>query len=107
MRKYVVLIHGVNFVMRDDGGEPKLMGFYVNVYVETETPQQAEDDAVQLVRASSKLRSAVVNAQDDPPRLLVDEVAELSDWPNDCVRPLSGFIFYDDPNADWREGNVA
>ena len=100
MRKYVVLIHGVNFVMRDDDGEPKLMGFYVNVYVETETPQQAQDDAVQLVRASSKLRSAVANAPDDPPRLLVDEVAELSDWPNDCIRPLSGFIFYD-------EGNVA
>lgn len=107
MRKYVVLINGVNFVMRDDHGEPKLMGFYVNVFVETETPQQAENQAVELIHTSSRLRPAVVNAQDDLPRFVVEEVTELSDWPNDCVRPLSAFIFYDDPNAEWREGRDA
>jgi hypothetical protein len=103
MPKFAVMIHGVNFLLRDaDISEPALRGFYINAYLETATPQEAETRAIELVRTSPKLRAAVANVPDDPPRMFVEELAELTDWPDDCSLPLNGFVFYDDPNAEWR-----
>jgi len=78
------------------------MGFYINVLVEAGAVDQAESQAIELVH-DSKVRSLVANSKQDPPRLLVDEIVELETWPEDCSRPLSGFVFYDDPDAEWRQ----
>ena len=84
------------------------MGFYINAYLETATSEEAESQAIELVRTSPNLRPAVANSSEDPPRMFVEEVAELTDWPDECSRPLSGFAFYDDPDSEWRnEPNVA
>ena len=104
MPKFAVLIHGVNFLIREaDASAAKLMGFYVSAYLETATAQDAETGALNLVRTSPKLRPTVANSPDNPPRMFVEEVAELSDLPEDAARPLSGFAFYDDPDAEWRK----
>lgn len=103
MPKYVVTIRGVNFLLpSDEGTEPTLMGFYVNAFVESENPIEAETEALELVRVAPKLRVLVMNKPDDRPELFVEETAELTDWPEECVRPLSGFIYYDDPRSEWR-----
>jgi hypothetical protein len=103
MTKYAVLIHGVNFLLRmADAPEPKLFGFYVNAFVETATPEEASTQAIEIVRNSDKLRSMVANAPEDRPRMFVDEISELYDWPEDTGFPLSGFSFYADPDAEWR-----
>ncbi|MDI1310658.1 hypothetical protein [Prosthecobacter sp.] len=103
MPKYAILIHGVNFLIHDaDATAPQLRGFYINAFLDALTPQEAEDRAVELVRTSPKLRAIVTNGPDDPPQMFIEELAELDDWPADCVRPLSGFVYYDDPNAEWR-----
>lgn len=106
MKKFSVRIHGVNFLIRE---EPKsaasLMGFYINVLVEAAAVEQAESQAIELVR-DSKIRSLVANSKQDPPRMLVDEIVELETWPEDCSRPLSGFVFYEDPDAEWRQAIV-
>jgi hypothetical protein len=106
MPKFAVMIHGVNFLIRDiDSPEPSLMGFYINAFVETETAEEAESSAIELVRTSPKLRAAVANSPEDPPRIFVEEVAELEDWPENAARPLSGFGFYNDPDAEWRNNS--
>jgi hypothetical protein len=103
MPKFAVIIHGVNFLLRDpEAAEAELRGFYINAYLDAPTAEEAEAQAIELVCQAPELRALVTNALEDSPRLFVDEIAELTDWPEDCVRPLSGFIFYDDPDAEWR-----
>jgi hypothetical protein len=102
MEKFVVTINGMNFLIQDnDASTPKLMGFYVNAYVEARSPEDAELKAVDLVRTSPKLRPAVANSQDDPPRLWASDIGTLDEWPADQSLPLSGFIFFPDPDAEW------
>ena len=96
MPKYVTMIHGVNFLIQEEDNQaPFLRGFYVNVFSENNSPSEAEDDAVALVRARPGFRETIKNRPDDPPRLLVEEIAELTDWPENCARPMSGFVFYE------------
>lgn len=104
MPKYVIMIHGVNFWLREEREEkPKIMGFFVNLYVESPTPEEAETEALRLVRESSRLRETVENPPGNAPRMLVEEIGELDDWPEDSARPMSGFIFYDDTKEEWRD----
>jgi hypothetical protein len=104
MQKFVITIHGVNFLIpKEDATAAELMGFYVNAYVEAATPEEAELNAIALVRASPKLRPRVANSVDNPPRLWASDLKRLDEWPTDQALPLSGFIFYPDPTADWRK----
>jgi len=97
------MIQGVNFLIRDSNfSEPMPRGFYINAYLETATSEEAATHAVELVRTSPKLRAVVANSPEDPPRIFVTELAELTAWPVGGNLPLSGFIFYDDPDAEWR-----
>ena len=103
MPKFRAFIHGVNFQMRDSEFDAnKLLGFYVTVFVEAESPNAAEYAAIHLLRASPKLHGTTLNPPDDPPRMFVEQVEPLAEWPSDCTIPLSGFAFYDDADGDWR-----
>src|SRR5262245_20908608 len=101
MPKFRAFIHGVNFHMRDvDSEGVKPLGFYVTAYVEAGSQEAAEYASVNLLRVSPKLREAVLNPPDNPPRMFVEEIQELAEWPTDCALPLSGFAFYHDDNED-------
>ena len=103
MPKFRAFIHGVNFQMRDnesDVCEP--LGFYVTAFVEAESSEAAEEAAVDLLRASPKLRGGILNPPDDPPRMFVEQIEQLAEWPTDSKLPLSGFVFYNDPDVVWR-----
>ena len=76
------------------------MGFYVTAYVEAASPEAAESASVDLLRATPKLREAVLNPPDDPPRMFIEEIQQLAEWPTDCALPLSGFAFYNDTDED-------
>ena len=102
MSKFAVIVHGVNFLIRDsETSESELRGFYVNAFVKAPTSEVAEYQVINLVRTSVKLRSLATNPPGNPPRMFVDETVELTDWPDAFSRPLSGFAFYDDPDAEW------
>jgi hypothetical protein len=45
--------------------------------------------------SQSHVYGAARNGADDPPRLAVEEIAEILDWPADTVHPLTGFALYD------------
>ena len=94
MPKYRARIRGVNFHMRIDSEDIAPFGFYVLAFFEAESPATAEFVAVDLVRSSPKLRETVFNPVDDAPRLFVEEIEHLADWPSDCAFPLTGFGFY-------------
>ena len=103
MSKYRAFVHGVNFQIRNldrDLVEP--LGFYTNAFVEAESPEAAELLVVELLRDDPKLRDTALNPRDDPPRLFVEEIEEIEDWPPDTAHPLTGFAFYNDPEAEWR-----
>jgi hypothetical protein len=105
MPKFRASIHGVNFRMRTGSPDKEqLLGFYTNAFVEAESPEAAESIVVDLLRADPRLREDVVNRRDDPPRLFVEEIEEIADWPPDTARPLTGLAFYDDLEVSWRQG---
>lgn len=95
MNKYKVLLNGSNFWMKIDS-QTKLMGFYTTRYLEADTPELAEEFAVQLIRADAKLREAVVNDKSDPPMIHAEEVILLQTFEG-TEPPGSGYTyFYDD-----------
>ena len=100
MPKFRVFIRGVNFQMRIDSDDIEPWNFYVTAYVEAESSEAAEHAGIDLLRASPKLRKGVHNPADDPPRMFVEEMEELAQWPADCARPLSGFAFYNEKDND-------
>jgi hypothetical protein len=100
MPKFAVLINGVNFLIHDAAAPaPARKGFFITALLEAPGIEEAEAQAVELVRTSPDLRPLVKNSADDPPQMFVEEINELADWPDDTVRPLTGFAFYDDPGA--------
>ena len=96
MNKYKVLLNGRNFWTNMDG-QLKLMGFYTTRFVEAETPEKAEELAVQLVREDAKLRDAVINDKSDPPMIYVEEIVMLETFDGNKT-PGAGYTFflYDD-----------
>lgn len=95
MPKYQVLINGMNFHMHDaDSQAVEPMGFYVIACVVADSPEAAEAASVALLRATPELRKAVLNPPGDPPRMNVEEIHELEEWPAEGSRPLSGFAYY-------------
>ena len=106
MPKFSVLTHGSNFLL-PAGGSPQRHGFYVCAFVEAADAEAARGAVPALVRAEPKLRDAVQNPPDDPPRLEFEETEPLADWPADCVRPLSGFSFYVETATHDKTGDTA
>jgi len=92
MAKYRVVLNGQNFHLSAEGGVAP-HGFYTTRYVEAATPEQAEQLAMGLVRGDPELTASVVNSRDDPPRILVDELAELESFDGVEV-PGGGYTFY-------------
>lgn len=96
MPKFRAFIKGVNLLVHSH--DLKLVvpsGFYVTAFVDAASPEAAKISALELVR-QSQVYAAARNASDDPPRVAVEEVDEIADWPLETVRPLTGFAFYDD-----------
>ncbi len=93
MKKFAVIVHGQNFLIQDQEDKfPGLREFYIHAFVESDTATEAEGMGQELVRDLLKVRKMVRNPPENAPTLLIDESAELSEWP-ECTRPLSGFVF--------------
>ena len=100
MKKYKVFLNGKNFWMKADG-QPKLKGFYTTRFVEADTPEKAENLAVQLIREDPKLRKAVINEKTDPPMIYAEDIELLRTFEGVRV-PGAGYTFYEEET----EGNA-
>src|SRR5262249_3495130 len=100
VNKYKVFLNGRNFWTHEDG-QPKLMGIYTTRFVEADTPEMAEDAAVQLIREDGKLRKAVINDKSYPPMIYAEEIVMLETF--DGIKlPGTGSVF----NEDESQGNA-
>lgn len=109
MPKFRVFVQGVNFHLHlSDAEVSERLGFYTNVFVEAESSQAAELLAVDVLRDDAKLKEGVLNPRDDPPRLFVEEIEEIAEWPADTARPRTGLALYneDKPEQDDEPANM-
>jgi len=94
--KFRVSLAGENFLVAFDPTPPRKHGFYATAHVEAQTEEEAETVALDLVRASTRLRPLVQNSADDRPRLSAEKIARVVEWPSDVARPLTGLTWYEE-----------
>ena len=92
MKKYQVMLKGCNFRIELEGVVQRL-GFYTTRWVEANNPEEAEMQAVALVKNDGDLRVAVRNKPEDLPTIHLDEIIEVADFENIQV-PGAGYSFY-------------
>ena len=90
MKKYSVLIHGENFLIRLDG-KIKRLGFYTTRYVEAEDTKLAEFKAVEFIQ--NDLDQIVLNSHENPPMLYAEDIKELKSFEG-ISPPGTGYSFY-------------
>lgn len=88
-----MILNGVNYLLTIDGVERR-SGFYVTRYVEADDPDQAEAMAVDLIRADQELMAMIRNSDQDPPKILLDEMYEIDSFEDlETFTPGYGFYF--------------
>jgi hypothetical protein len=96
MPKFRALIKGTNLLIHSEDSQRIVpSGFYVNAFIDADSADAARGSAIRLVR-QSHIYAAARNTVDDPPRIAVEEMEEISDWPVGTRRPLTGFALYDE-----------
>lgn len=93
MKKFRVLVRGEHFKI-DISGSQRYMGFFVTRFIEGKTPYLAGTSAIAKVRADAKLDGLILNDENDPPMLFVDEVEEISEFNIPDVN--LGFVLFED-----------
>ena len=77
MKKYHLLMNGQNFLVDMEGKLAK-HGFFQNFFIEAESPEQAEQLAVQKIRGDEDLKAITRNGEADPPLIALEEMRELA-----------------------------
>ena len=92
MKLFRCLIHGVNFPF-DLDGEPALFGFYTTRFVCAENSEQAEMQALELLRADPKLDAPPAKRTKDT-MVYFDEIEEITSIPEGVAESGTGYAFY-------------
>ena len=79
MKKYHLLMNGQNFLIDMDGRVAKL-GFFQNLFLEADSPEQAENLAVRKIREDEDLKAITQNPKDDPPAIVLEEMSEVESF---------------------------
>ena len=94
MKKYRVFVRGENFLFGAEGNKERV-GFYTTVYVEAEGEEQAETEAIDLLRNDQRLNSCISDEETNPPLMFVEEIEELNSF-DGLDLPRTGFSFFPD-----------
>jgi hypothetical protein len=96
---FKVRLNGRNLLIEMDGELAKF-GFVTMRHVEAADQSEAEGLAVDALRRIDSLREAVKNSADDPPRVYVEEIIEITAI--DPAAPTPGLSWYpeEDNSAD-------
>lgn len=86
---YRVFLNGQNFLINFDG-EIKKVGFYTTRFVEADSMEKAEENAIEVLRNDKFLASAVFNKQNDSPAVFVEKISIEENE----ITSNSGFSFY-------------
>ena len=96
MKKYLILIHGHNYLFKEKGQTVK-KGFYVTRCVEARDQKSAEESAIKMLREDESL-AKIVNDEDDSPWMSVEQIGEVDAW-EELRPPGSGFAFYQESTS--------
>ena len=73
-------------------GKIQKVGFYTTLFVEAQNPEQAEDEAIGIIRSDTKLSESILNQRNDSPILTVDAIEEVKK----LQYQTDGYVFYPD-----------
>ena len=93
MKRFKVKLHGKNFFLNLDG-EPRKFGFYSTRFVRAENPEEAERIAVILTHQNQNLRKTLLNQNDDPPKINLEGIKEISFLKFFAKKSATDFTFY-------------
>jgi hypothetical protein len=92
MKKYKVMVEGVNFLIGVNG-EIRKHGFFTTRFVEAFDKDEAEARVMDMLRV--ELKTLVQNEKSDSPMMFVEEIEELERFGEFKV-PGAGFAWYPD-----------
>jgi len=98
MNKYGVLIHGFGYDLLDESGN-KINGFYVSIFLEAGSINEACQNAIELFVESEAYASAFDPDQHPNGMLQVEAADELYSF-DEVPYPMSGLVFYKDDDQD-------
>ena len=78
MPKYRLLMRGEDFSISVDG-KRELLGFYQTIHVEAQDPEEAENEAVKIIRQSD-LRETILEGNDYTPMIYLDEIEQIESF---------------------------
>jgi hypothetical protein len=92
MNKYHVQINAKNLLVNFEGKTAKY-GFIQMFQIEENSPESAEDKIINIIRENKELSEITLNADDDPPKMLLEEIYELSEFNKELPKE-TGKIWY-------------
>lgn len=93
MKKFMVQLHGENFLF-DLDGEPKRFGFHATRFVKAENPKGAGKIAIVLIHQSPEFAKALSDESAGHPEIHVEEVKEVGFLKFLRKESTKGFTFY-------------
>ena len=100
MKKYRLLMKGRNFLINEDGKQKK-HGFHQNIFIDADSPRQAELLAASTIWHDEELKKNILNPDDDPPAIQLDTIWEL-DILDDVSQVETGRIFFIEKKKWWK-----
>ncbi|MCG8472731.1 MAG: hypothetical protein MI742_12885 [Desulfobacterales bacterium] len=76
MKKYRLLMNGSNYLM-DVGGKISRQGFFQNLIIKADSPDQAERQAISRIWHDKELKSITLNPGKNPPKVSLHTLWEL------------------------------
>lgn len=92
MKAYEVFVNGTHFLVEFGEGVEKY-GFFTNVYVEARNYEDAENNAMQLLREHDELRDSVTYKNHNSPRMCVEEITEIANY-HEIDKKIQGLVWY-------------
>jgi hypothetical protein len=77
MTKYLVELQGENLLLEVKGEQAKY-GFHTKRYVEADSVEEAEMNALKLIFNDRNLQQSLANTQEDPPAVTAGEITEVT-----------------------------
>jgi hypothetical protein len=98
VKKFLIRIHARNLLIAVEGRGNLKYGFYTNRFVEAKDESSAANVAIAEIQSKPSVRERIINPPNDPPRILVDNIIEVSPT-EDISKSNQGLIWYADKDA--------
>jgi len=93
--KFRIFVNGKNFLFKEEEGIIP-SGFYTNVFVEAQSEESAELEAIKILQEDEELSNIVVNESTNLPILTVLEIDQLERWPEGVSLPRTRLEVYNE-----------